>query len=180
MRIQRENCTGLFIDIQEKLFPVIAEKEAFLQRCKILLEGLKILDIPTFFTQQYSKGLGPTIVEISSLYPIFDFIEKQSFSVLDEPVYSSLLEQTGRKSVIIAGIESHVCVLQSALDLQESGYFPVVISDCISSRSLGEKQIAVSRLLSEGIRVSSAESLLFELTRFSNCPEFKAISKIIK
>ena len=180
MRIRRENCTGLIIDIQEKLFPVIAENEALLRRCKILLEGLKILDIPTVFTQQYTKGLGPTLPEITSMYPDFRFIEKSSFSCLDDPEYHSLLEQSGRNTVIIAGIESHVCVLQTAVDLQEHGYFPVVISDCISSRSLSEKHIALNRFTSEGIRISTAESVLFELTRYSDAAEFKAISKIIK
>lgn len=180
MRIQRENCTGLIIDIQEKLFPVVAENTALATRCKILLEGLKILEIPTFFTQQYTKGLGSTIDKIASLYPTFNFIEKHAFSCLDEPAYETLLLQSGRNTVIIAGIESHVCVLQSAIDLQAKGYTPVVISDCISSRQPGEKQIALNRFLSEGIRVSTAESILFELTRYSNTVEFKSISKIIK
>ncbi len=180
MRIKRENCTGLIIDIQEKLFPVIAEKETLLNRCKILLEGLNILGIPTVFTQQYTKGLGSTLFEITSLYPEFNYIEKSAFSCLDDPVYQSVLEVSGRNTIIIAGIESHVCVLQTAVDLQERGYFPVVISDCISSRHLNEKQIALNRFASEGIRVSTTESVLFELTRYSNVAEFKAISKIIK
>jgi nicotinamidase-related amidase len=180
MRIKRENCTGLIIDIQEKLFPVIAEKESLLARCKILLEGMNILGIPTIFTQQYTKGLGSTLPEITSLYPNFTYIEKSSFSCLDDPGYASVLVESGRTTVIIAGIESHVCVLQTAVDLRERGYFPVVISDCISSRNLFEKQIALSRFATEGIRVSTTESVLFELTRYSNAAEFKAISKIIK
>jgi len=180
MRIKRENCTALIIDIQEKLFPVIAENEALLTRCKILLEGLRILDIPTIFTQQYTKGLGPTLHEITSLYPDFRCIEKSSFSCLDDPGYESVLEESGRNTIIIAGIESHVCVLQTAVDLQERGYFPVVISDCVSSRDLTEKQFALNRFTAEGIRVSTTESVLFELTRYSDAAEFKSISKIIK
>lgn len=180
MRIKRENCTGLIIDIQEKLFPVIAENESLLTRCKILLEGLSILGIQTVFTQQYTKGLGSTLPEITSLYPDFRYIEKSSFSCPDDPGYKSILEESGRNTVIIAGIESHVCVLQTAIDLREQGYFPVVISDCVSSRHLNEKQIALNRFNTEGIRVSTAESVLFELTRYSDAVEFKAISKIIK
>lgn len=180
MRITRENSTGLIIDIQEKLFPAIAENDLLLKRCKILIEGLNILGIPTVFTQQYTKGLGNTLEEITSLCPNFDYFEKKSFSCLDDAGFRSYIEQAGRNTVILAGIESHVCVLQTAVDLQEQGYSPVVISDCISSRQLYEKQTALNRFALEGIRVSTTESLLFELTRYSDAAEFKSISKIIK
>lgn len=180
MRIKRENCTGLVIDIQEKLFPVMADREVLKTNCIKLLEGLSILGIPTVFTQQYSKGLGETIPEISSLYQTFSHIEKMTFSCMDEPAYASYLDQSRKSIVLICGIESHVCVLQTAIDLQEKGYQPVVISDCISSRSLTEKQIALNRLNQEGIRISTLESILFELTRSASAPEFRAISKIVK
>jgi hypothetical protein len=180
MRIKRENCTGLIIDIQEKLYPVMTEKDVLLTNCIKLLEGLSLLGIPTVFTQQYSKGLGATIPEISSLYKSFSHIEKMTFSCMDEPAYASYLEHSGKSNVLICGIESHVCVLQTALDLQENGYHPVVISDCISSRKLAEKQIALNRLNQEGIRISTVESILFELTRSAAASEFRAISKIVK
>ena len=180
MRIKRENVTGLIIDIQEKLFPVMAEKEAMVSKCRILIEGLRLLDIPVAVTQQYTKGLGPTVGEISSLFDPFTFIEKSSFSCLDEPAYLSALEQSGKRNVLICGIESHVCVLQTAIDLMENGFRPVVISDCITSRDLKEKQIALQRLALEGIGVSTAESILFELTRYSTATEFRAISKLVK
>ncbi|MEI6275649.1 MAG: hydrolase [Prolixibacteraceae bacterium] len=180
MRIKREECTALIIDIQEKLYPVMAEKEALVTNCIKLLQGFAALNIPTIFSQQYTKGLGATIPEISSLYPSFSYIEKQSFSCMDEPDCVHLLEQTGKSIVLICGIESHVCVLQTAIDLQEKGYQPVVISDCISSRNLTEKQIALNRFSQEGIRISTVESILFELTRSASAAEFKAISKIIK
>ena len=180
MRIKRENCTGLIIDIQEKLYPVIAEKERLLDNCKKLIEGLRILDIPIVCTQQYSKGLGATLSEISSLLQPFSFIEKNAFSCLDQPQYADLLDQSGKTNVLICGIESHVCVLQTAVDLQEKGYQPIVISDGISSRHLAEKQIALQRFSLEGIRVSTVESILFELTRSADSVEFKSISKLVK
>lgn len=180
MRIKRENCTGLIIDIQEKLFPVIAEKEDLVAKCRILIEGLLILNIPVVATQQYTKGLGSTIPEISSLFDPFSFIEKASFSCFDEPAYLSSLEQSGKRNVLICGIESHVCVLQTAIDLMENGFQPIVISDCTSSRDLNEKQIALQRFALEGIHVSTAESILFELTRYSTAAEFRAISKLVK
>ncbi len=180
MRIKRENCTGLVIDIQDKLIPVIAENETLVANCIKLLEGLSVLGIPTVFTQQYSKGLGETVKKISSLYPSFTYIEKNTFSCLDEPIYKDYLERSGKATILVCGIESHVCVLQTAVDLQEHGYHPVVVSDCISSRDLSERHTALERFSLEGIRVSTVESLLFELTRSAAGPEFKAISKIIK
>ncbi|MCK9411020.1 MAG: isochorismatase family protein [Prolixibacteraceae bacterium] len=180
MRIIRENCIGLVIDIQEKLFPVIAEKEALAVKCRMLIEGMQVLNVPMVVTQQYTKGLGPTISEISSLFDPFYFIEKVSFSCFEEPTYLNALEQSGKRNVLICGIESHVCVLQTAIDLMENGYHPIVISDCISSRNLNEKEIALRRFALEGIRVSTVESILFELTRHSTAAEFRAISKLVK
>jgi len=180
MRILRENCTGLIIDIQERLLPVIAEHTILLANCKRLTEGLKILNIPIVVTQQYTKGLGQTVNEISSILEPFQFIEKSTFSCLDEPEYEKLLQNSGKKVVLIGGIESHVCVLQTAIDLKENGYIPVVISDCISSRQLAEKLTALNRFQHEGILVSTVESILFELTRSSSASEFRAISMLVK
>lgn len=180
MRITRENCTGLIIDIQEKLYPVIAEKENLLASCVKLTTGLQILKIPIAVTQQYSKGLGETVSEISSLFQPFSYIEKNSFSCLDEPAYAEFLACSGKTNVLLCGIESHVCVLQTAIDLLEMGYKPIVISDCISSRQLAEKQVVLQRLALEGIRISTVESILFELTRFATAPEFRSISKLVK
>lgn len=180
MRIKRDNCTGLIIDIQEKLFPVISCKEILLANCVKLATGLQILNIPIAVTQQYSKGLGETVSEISSLFQPFAYFEKISFSCLDEPLYAEYLTNSGRTIVLICGIESHVCVLQTAIDLQEKGYHPIVISDCISSRQLSEKQVVLQRFALEGIRVSTVESILFELTRFATASEFKSISKLVK
>jgi len=180
MRIIRENCTGLVVDIQDKLFPLMAEKESMLASCIKLIEGLQVLGIPILVTQQYSKGLGGTIDEISSLFDPFTFFEKETFSCLENPDYYESLQTKGRTTVLLSGIESHVCVLQTAIDLQEQGFQPIIISDCVSSRNLNEKRIALDRFQLEGIRVSTVESVLFELTRSSKAPEFKTISKLIK
>ena len=180
MRILRENCTGLVIDIQEKLWPVMADKDLLVSNCEKLIDGLQLLNVPLVVTQQYSKGLGSTIREISSHFSDFSYLEKSSFSCLDEPTYAAYLQHSGKKTVLICGIESHVCVLQTAIDLQEQGYQHIVVADCIGSRNPEEKQIALQRLSLEGIRISTAESLLFELTRSSQASEFRAISKIVK
>lgn len=180
MRITKENSTGLIIDIQERLYPAMAEKERFLKNSKILVEGLKELQIPTVFTQQYSKGLGETLEEVSKLIEPFSFIEKTSFSCYDADEYVGFLSANQYKNIIICGIEAHVCVLQTAVDLKDAGYNPIVVADCISSRDLTNKAIALERFRHEGIMVTSAESVLFELTRSAKDTAFKAISKIVK
>lgn len=180
MRIKKENCTGLVIDIQEKLLPVMAGKEQLIANCQKLVKGLQTLHIPIVVTQQYTKGLGGTVNELSDLFDPFEFVEKSSFSCMDEPDYFRILDQSGRTTVLVCGIESHVCVLQTAVDLKEKGFYPVILSDCISSRDLAEKEVALARLRFENICISTVESLLFELTRSSLATEFKAISKLIK
>lgn len=180
MRITKENTVGLVIDIQERLLPAMAEQESFLHHTKILIEGLQTLGLPLLVTQQYTKGLGETVGEISSLIKDFSPIEKRDFSCCDETNVADQLKAQGAKNVIICGIESHVCVLQTAVDLKEAGYNPVVVMDCVSSRSLDNIDLAAERFRYEGIMMTSCESILFELTRSSAAEEFRAISKLVK
>ncbi len=180
MRITKENTTGLVIDIQERLFPVMWEKEKLLKNCQTLIQGLNELGLPVLVTQQYTKGLGETVEGIKSVLSDFQFIEKREFSCCDEPAVNLKLAELQTKNVIICGIESHVCVLQTAIDLKEAGYHPVVVMDCVSSRVPESIEIAKERFRFEGIMMTSVESILFELTRSSAAPEFKAISKLVK
>ncbi len=180
MRILRENTVGLVIDIQERLVPVMEENELLVENCRKLIEGLQILGLPLLVTQQYTKGLGETIDEIKSVIPNFEYIEKKDFSCQDEPVFAEKLALTGAQTVIICGIESHVCVLQTAIDLKAAGYTPVVVFDCVSSRSFDNVDLAAERFRYEGIMMTSCESVLFELTRSAGAPGFKEISKLVK
>lgn len=180
MRITKENTVGLVIDIQERLVPAMAESENLVSNCKILIEGLQELGLPLVVTQQYTKGLGETIDEISSIIRDFSPIEKRDFSCCDETLVVDQLKANGAKNVIICGIESHVCVLQTAIDLKDAGYTPVVVIDCVSSRSLDNVDLAAERFRYEGILMTSYESILFELTRSSAAAEFRAISKLVK
>jgi len=180
MRIEKGNCTGLIIDIQERLVPVMFQKDKIISNSCRLILGLQELDVPLIVTQQYSKGLGETIPEISTLVSHFNPIEKTSFSCYDEPKFVEVLTNFEVKNVIICGIESHVCVLQTAIDLKTAGYNPIVIFDCISSRAKSNLKLAIERFRFEGIMISSFESILFELTRGANDPAFKAISKLVK
>ncbi|HDR52133.1 MAG TPA: hydrolase [Mariniphaga anaerophila] len=180
MRITKENTTGLVIDIQERLFPAMWEKEKFLKNCQILIHGLNELGLPLLVTQQYTKGLGETVEGIKSVLPDFQSIEKRDFSCCDEPQVNLKLAELQIKNVIICGIESHVCVLQTAIDLKEAGFNPVVVMDCVSSRTQESIELAKERFRFEGIMMTSVESILFELTRSSAAPEFKTISKLVK
>lgn len=180
MRINREECAGLVIDIQEKLFPHMDQQEELLRKSLILIEGMQLLGVPMMITEQYPKGLGPTIQQIHQAMENCFPIEKISFSCCDEPAYQEALKPLGRDKVIICGIEAHVCVLQTVIDLVASGYDPVVVADCISSRSPEDKRWAMERMLSEGAIITTCESILFELTRVAGTDEFKAISRLVK
>lgn len=180
MRILKEQAIGLVVDIQERLFPVVYEKDALERNVKILVEGLKALSVPIVVTEQYKKGLGETIDSVKVLLEGSTYAEKMSFSCCDEPVFAESLELSKRRSVIIAGIESHICVLQTAIDLKERGYLPVVVEDCVSSRTAENKRMGMERLRQEGVLVTSCESVLFELCRFAGNDAFKAISKLVK
>lgn len=180
MRIEKGNSIGLIIDFQERLVPVMFQKDKLISKSSRLILGLQELDVPLIVTQQYSKGLGETIPEISTLISHFNPIEKTSFSCYDEPKFVEVLTNCEVKNVIICGIESHVCVLQTAIDLKTAGYNPIVIFDCISSRAKSNLKLALERFRFEGILISSFESILFELTRGANDPAFKAISKLVK
>jgi hypothetical protein len=180
MRILRENTTGLFIDIQDRLFPLMQEREQLEQNLITLTSGLKALEIPLLVTEQYTKGLGFTILPLKMALGDYSAIEKTAFSCCDEPLFMSVLSATGKKNVILCGIETHVCVLQTAVDLLQAGYQPVVIEDCVSSRKLSDKNTAIERMRQEGVIITSLESILFELTRYSGTETFKAISKLVK
>lgn len=180
MRILKENTIGLVVDIQERLVPVMEESEQLIENCSKLIQGLQILGLPILVTQQYTKGLGETIPEIKSVINDFTYIEKKDFSCFEEPAVAEKLATKGVTNVIICGIESHVCVLQTAIDLKEAGYVPVVVMDCVSSRSFDNMDLASERFRYEGILMTSLESILFELTRSASASSFKEISKLVK
>ncbi|NJK94531.1 MAG: hydrolase [Bacteroidales bacterium] len=180
MRIQAEESLGVIIDIQDKLFPHMHEKESLMKRVSILIQGLQFLDVPLVVTEQYTRGLGYTIDPVKNLFHGFNSIEKISFSCCDEPLFNDQMKWLRRKFVIIAGIETHVCVLQTMEDLLEQGNIPVIVEDCVSSRNLSDKQIAISRMQREGAIITTSESILFELCRHAGNERFKAISGLVK
>ncbi len=180
MRITKERSIALIIDVQERLFPYIFENQKLVKNLSILMEGLKVIGVPVHVTEQYVKGLGPTIEPISLLTGSNPKFEKMAFSCCDDPGIMESIAVAGKENVIVAGIESHVCVLQTVLDLMKNGYHPVVVADCISSRTEENKRLAIDRMRQEGAIITTCESLLFELLRFSGTEEFKAVSKLVK
>lgn len=176
MRIEREHTIALVVDYQEKLIPVMSNKEQLLRNSCILLEGLKILDVPMVITQQYTKGLGMTVEEITKAAGTAEYIDKISFTA-----YDCVEEKIkAKKYVIVCGIESHICVLQTVIDLKEAGFVPVLVADCISSRKESDKQVALERARQEGAIVTTYESLLFELLKVAGTETSKKIQKLIR
>jgi nicotinamidase-related amidase len=181
MRILKEKTAAVMIDVQSKLFPHISESVQLENNISKLVKGLLVLQVPVIVTEQYTKGLGETIGTLKSLFgDNFNSIEKSEFSCMDNVDFQAAYMGLSKDYLIIFGIESHVCVLQTVLDTIEMGYIPVLVQDCISSRNLNDKYYAVERARSEGAIVTTCESLLFELTRVSGTDEFKQISKIVK
>jgi hypothetical protein len=179
MRILRDNAIAVCVDIQEKLFALMHNNMSLEQKSITLISGLKVLDVPLLVTEQYPKGLGATINPLAILID-GNRIEKRTFSCCDEASFDEELKTSGKKQVILFGIESHVCVLQTTIDLLEKGYQVFVVVDCVSSRSEEDKDIALRRLEQEGALLTTTESILFELCRSSKDESFKAISALVK
>ena len=176
MRIERERAIAVVVDYQEKLVPVMKNREELIANTKILLKGLKALDIPMIITQQYTKGLGMTIEPIAEAVGAEDYIDKIAFTAYDD--IKDVV--AGKKFVIVCGIESHICVLQTVIDLKAAGYIPVLVADCISSRKEVDKQIAIERARQEGAIVTTYESLLFELLKVAGTETSKSIQRLIR
>jgi len=172
MRLERNNATLLIIDVQERLMPVISNREQLEQNLVRLVRGAQILGVPILVTEQYVKGLGHTVETVrGALGDAYKPIEKACFSGFRD------LE---RKQVIVAGIETHVCVYQTVSDFLTRGYEVTIVGDAVSSRTQENKDIALRRMINDGAKLSSTEMTLFELTVASGTDEFRAISKLVK
>ncbi len=169
----------LIVDVQEKLVPMIANYERMLGNCRRLIQGAKILEVPVFATEQYPKGLGHTVGPLKEL--LGSIPEKHLFSCAEVLDWGLASEQPdNRFQVVVAGIEAHVCVLQTVLDLLAGGFQVFVPADAISSRGEFDWQIALDRMSSGGAVITTTESVLFEWCERSGTPEFKQISQLIK
>lgn len=180
MRIKREDTIGLIIDYQERLVPVIKGNDILIKNTCLLINGLKILDIPMLVSQQYTKGLGMTVDEIQKEITPFSYLDKITFSCYEDKGIREEIERQNKKNIIICGIESHICVLQTVIDLLADGYNVIVVLDCIGSRKEGDREAALKRMEKEGALFTTYESILFELTYEAGNDTFKAISRLIK
>jgi hypothetical protein len=180
MRIDANDTLAVIVDIQERLLPYIYQYEQLERNCNILISGLQKLDVPLLVTEQYSKGLGQTIESVRSNLNDYNPLEKMTFSCCGITTFTNELQRYNRQNIILCGIEAHVCVLQTALDLKQTGFQPVLVADCTSSRKETDRQIALNRLQQEGILLTSYESILFELCTVSGTDTFKAISQLVK
>lgn len=180
MKIKPDTALALIIDDQVRLLPSITDSELLLKNTGILIQGLKILDVPMMITQQYTRGLGMSDSSIYLHAETMDYMEKRTFSCWGDEDIRQKIQDSGRRQMILFGIEAHICVLQTALDLLRNGYEVILVEDCVSSRKLSDKDTALRRMIQEGAMVTSYESLLFELMETSLHPHFKEISQLIK
>jgi len=175
-----EETLFVLVDVQDKLAQMMHEKERFFKNLRILIQSLRILDIPIVWAEQYPEGLGETIPQIKELLGGYKPISKKTFSVCGHKELNDQIKASGRKQAIVAGMESHVCVYQTVSDLLSQGYGVTIIADAISSRTGENREIGIDRMISDGARLSSTEMILFELMHIAKGEKFKAISKLVQ
>lgn len=179
-RLDPNHSAVLLVDLQEKLLPVMHEKTTVARRAGRLVQGANVLKVPVLLTEQYPKGLGRTVSAIAKqLDGAVCTDEKTRFSACSASIMR-LLEKFDTKSVVLAGIESHVCVLQTCLDLLERGYMVALCEDAMSSRRPIDKKAAVDRMVQAGALPSTVESVLFELLGDASSPKFRELRTIIQ
>lgn len=180
VRLQLERTAVLVVDVQEKLLPVMDESDHVLQQIGKLVDGAAALQLPTLVTEQYRQGLGCTVQQLATkLTHAVCNEEKMSFSACIEPICHRLKE-TGTRSVLVCGIEAHVCVLQSCLDLIDAGFIVAVVVDAIGSRRAVDRESAVQRMVQAGVLPTTVEAALLELVHEAGSDRFKAVLPIIK
>lgn len=178
--LNRNKSALLIIDIQKKILSVMPNKDRLIENAVKLIQGAKRLNIPVFFTEQYPKGLGPTNALIKKGLEPTEAIQKMSFSCSGAGDLFEDLKSFGIKQLIVSGIESHVCVQQTVLDLIANGFQVDVAADAVDSRNKIDYDIALHRMRSNGAEITTTESILFELLQICGTEEFKSISKLIK
>ncbi len=172
----------LVIDLQEKLLPLVGGHEGMIVAGRKLLDGARIFDLPVLATEQYPKGLGPTVAAIGDPLQASQatILEKPSFSAWAEPAVREALLAIDRPQVVMIGIEAHVCVQQTALDLVSRDYDVFVCADAVGSRGPRDCEYALRRMGRAGVYVTTVEAVLFELCHRCDTPRFKAMLEVIK
>lgn len=175
-----DNTVLLVVDVQGRLAEVMHDREPLLENVRRIIQGAQVLDLPIVVTEQVPEKLGATRSEISPYLQGIDPIAKRSFSCCGDETFVDVLTGLNRKQVLMAGIEAHVCVYQTAVDLLEQGYEVQLVADAVSSRTPENRQLGLDRMKAAGASLTSTEMALFELLRVAEGPKFKAISKLVK
>ena len=178
--LKRENTVLLLIDIQGKLAHLMHAKESLFDSLQKLIKGIQVLDIPILWVEQNPTGLGPTIPEIAALLPDNEPISKMSFSSCREERFLQALKEQNRSQVLVAGIETHICVYQTTADLIDMGYEVQIVTDAVSSRVAENKQVGLQKMSTAGALMTSVETALFELLGVAGGDVFKEIVRIVK
>lgn len=180
--LEAEQCALIVVDIQEKLLPPIFQKEQLVRNAQLLIRLAGILKVPTMLSTQYAKGLGSTVPEISSLVPQVQAIDKQMFSCFGSDAFCSLLKRLpgNRNTVLLCGMETHICVMQTALGALRDGYLVHVASDAVGSRTEWNWRIGLERMRAAGAVLSSTEMMIYELLRSSGAAGFKEMLPFLK
>lgn len=179
--LKPENSCLVIIDVQGRLAQAMYNSDGLFKNIQILIKACKILSIPIIWCQQLPEKLGVTIPQIANLLKDeVKPINKACFSCCGQDEFKRKLGELGRNQILLAGIEAHVCVYQTALDLLAAGREVHLISDAVSSRTIDNKQVALQRLASEGAKISSTEMAIFELVKTAGHPQFKQIAELVK
>ena len=180
LRLKTSDTFLLVVDVQERLARVMERREEVTENIRVLIRLAKLMDFPIVLTQQYTKGLGPTVEPIASDLKGVDHVEKIHFSCCGEEGFTKLIDGLGRKSVLLTGMEAHICVLQTALDLLGAGYNLHVPWDAVCSRADGNRDRALDLMERAGAVITSTESAAFQVLERAGTPEFKEISSLLK
>lgn len=181
--LTKDRCVLIVVDLQEKLIPSIFEKERVLRNTRLLLECAKLLELPILLTRQYPRGLGETVDEIrAAVPPRVQTIDKVEFGCFNNSRFREAIQELklSRNTLLVAGIESHICVAQTVLGAVEEGFCVHLASDATSSRTEFNWRIGLDRMKESGALLSSTEMIIYELLGRSGTPEFKAMLKHLK
>lgn len=180
MLIERDRSALLVIDLQERLAVAMEGRDEAIANAAVLVQAARRLGVPVLASEQYPRGLGPTVPELKPLIPEGAVVAKTAFSCCDEPAWREQLEAAARPQAILAGIEAHVCVLQTALGLKALGLEVAVVADATASRKSASKEAALDRLRAHGVEVVTTEMVVFEWLKMAGTPEFKELSRLIR
>ncbi len=180
--LEAEQCALIVIDIQEKLLPPIFEKEQLIRNAQLLIHLARILNLPTLVNTQYTKGLGTIVPEIASVLPHQDYMDKVQFNCFGGDQFCAAMKKlpSTRNTLLLCGMETHICVMQTALSALNKGYLVHVAADAVSSRTEMNWKIGLDRIKSAGAVISSTEMIIYELLRASGTPEFKEMLRYLK